>query len=139
MACRLVNLHKHPLRVDLRGGETLVLQPGQTSPTLYEELLYDNFHLTGWEKAGWIARLPARLRAAAPASKPAVAKPAEAKAHDHERSTDAARGLDSPAPNAHTNKPSREDAAAERPKSGARAENGAHAEDKPHRGPATKK
>jgi len=128
MACRLVNLHKHPLRVDLRGGETLVLQPGQSSPTLREELLYDNFHLTGWEKAGWIARLPARLTAATPAPKRAVAE-----SPDDEPSTEAAPGSGLPAPNLHASKQSREDAAAERPKPGARAD------DKTPRGSTTKK
>jgi hypothetical protein len=124
MACRLVNLHKHPLRVDLRGGETLVLQPGQTSLTLYEELLYDNCHLPGWEKAGWIARLPVRLTAAKPAPKPPVLKPSAL-------SPEAAPA--SPAPNAQANKSSREDAEAERLKPGARPE------DKTSRGSPAKK
>jgi len=128
MACRLVNLHKHPLRVDLRGGETLVLQPGQSSPTLREELLYDNFHLTGWEKAGWIARLPARLTAATPAPKRAVAE-----SPDDEPSTEAAPAFGSPALKAPSGKASREDAAAERPKPGARGE------DRTGRGSTTKK
>jgi hypothetical protein len=61
MACRLVNLHKYSLNIDLRGGETLVLLPGETSPALLEELLYDNQHLRGWEAAGWVARLPAKF------------------------------------------------------------------------------
>jgi hypothetical protein len=133
MACRLVNLHKHPLRVDLRGGETLVLQPGQSSPTLREELLYDNFHLTGWEKAGWIARLPARLTAATPAPKPPVSKPPVSRPRDDELSTEAAPGSGLPAPNVHATRQSREDAAAERLKPGARAD------DKTPRGSTTKK
>lgn len=128
MACRLVNLHKHPLRIDLRGGETLVLQPGQTSPTLREELLYDNFHLPDWEIAGWVARLPARLTAATPASTPPVAK-----ALEDEPSTEAVPGSTSPAAKTFAGKPSWEDAAAERPKPGARAE------DKTSPGPTTKK
>ena len=66
MACRLVNLHKYPLTIDLRGGDTLVLGPGQTSPALLEELLYDNHHLPGWEAAGWVARLPAKFADAQP-------------------------------------------------------------------------
>jgi|KBSSwiStaDraftv2_1062776.scaffolds.fasta_scaffold3699011_1 hypothetical protein len=61
MACRLVNLHKFPLSIDLRGGETLVLAPGQTSRALLEESLYHNQHLPGWEAAGWVARLPAKF------------------------------------------------------------------------------
>jgi hypothetical protein len=76
MACRLVNLHTYPLRIDLRGGETLVLPPGQMSRVLREELLYDNCHLAGWEDSGWIGRVPARLaeaegEGAAPKPKPA--------------------------------------------------------------------
>lgn len=61
MACRLVNLHNHPLSIDLRGGETIVLPPGQTSRALLEELLYDNPFLREWEAAGWLARLPAKF------------------------------------------------------------------------------
>jgi len=61
MACRLVNLHKYPLSIDLRGGDTLVLAPGQTSHALLEELLYDNHRRPGWEAAGWVARLPAKF------------------------------------------------------------------------------
>lgn len=62
MAVRLINLHRLPLRIDLRGGEELVLAPGQRSAALREELLYDNCHLAAWERAGWIARVPARLQ-----------------------------------------------------------------------------
>lgn len=60
MAVRLINLHRHPLRVDLRGGGVLLLAAGQRSDALLEELLYDNCHLPGWERAGWIARVSAR-------------------------------------------------------------------------------
>jgi hypothetical protein len=61
MACRLVNLHTQPLRIDLRGGGVLVLQPGARSPALREELLYDNPHLADWERAGWLGRQAARM------------------------------------------------------------------------------
>jgi hypothetical protein len=61
MAVRLVNLHQTTLRVDLRGGSVLLLQPGQRSEVLLEELLYDNTHLLEWEKAGWLMRQPTRL------------------------------------------------------------------------------
>ena len=61
MALRLINHHQHPLRIDLRGGQALVLAPGQRSEALREELLYDNCHLREWERAGWIARVPARF------------------------------------------------------------------------------
>lgn len=61
MAVRLLNNHTHPLLVDLRGGETLVLPPKATSPALLEELLYDNPSVREWEAAGWLVRLPARF------------------------------------------------------------------------------
>ena len=79
MACRLVNLHNHPLSIDLRGGETIVLPPGQTSRALLEELLYDNPFLREWEGAGWLARLPAKFADTQPqtAAENAAAKPAE--------------------------------------------------------------
>jgi hypothetical protein len=61
MAVRLLNTHTHPLNVDLRGGETLVLPPQSTSRALLEELLYDNPNLREWEANGWLVRLPARF------------------------------------------------------------------------------
>lgn len=61
MALRLINRHTHPLRIDLRGGAALVLAPGQRSEALREELLYDNCNLPQWERAGWVARVPARF------------------------------------------------------------------------------
>lgn len=83
MACRLLNLHKYPMYIDLRGGETLVLSPGETSRALLEELLYDNHHLPEWEAAGWVARLPARFAETQPqAQAGAPAEEAEAKPSD---------------------------------------------------------
>lgn len=76
MACRLVNLHTQPLRIDLRGGSVLVLPPGARSPALREELLYDNHHLVDWERSGWLRRLAARMsevRAEAAAAKQTAA------------------------------------------------------------------
>lgn len=61
MACRLFNSSAHPLRIDLRGGETLHLAPGATSGPLREELLYDNQFVSSWERTGMLARLPARF------------------------------------------------------------------------------
>jgi hypothetical protein len=61
MACRLHNLHDKALGIDLRGGEVLVLAPNTTSRAIVEELLYDNHHLSEWERAGWIRRIPARM------------------------------------------------------------------------------
>ena len=74
MAVRLINLHAHPLRVDLRGGGVLLLAAGQRSAALREELLYDNSHLSEWERAGWVSRVPARMSevAAAAAAVPAA-------------------------------------------------------------------
>lgn len=90
MACRLVNLHNYPLSIDLRGGETLVLPPGQTSRALLEELLYDNPFLREWEAAGWLARLPAKFADTQPqtAAEDAEAKPAEEPADDAEDEAD---------------------------------------------------
>lgn len=61
MALRLMNTGKHPLTVDLRGGEAVVLQPGETSPPLREEGLYGHPYLSGWVAAGVVQRLPARM------------------------------------------------------------------------------
>jgi len=77
MAVRLFNRHTHPLHVDLRGGETLPLAPGETSRALLEELLYDNQHLPQWEAAGWIVRLPARFAEAQPPPQPEAKPPEE--------------------------------------------------------------
>ena len=85
MACRLFNRHKHPLYIDLRGGETLALAPGETSRALLEELLYDNQHLPQWEAAGWIVRLPARF---AETQGPAPEAEAEAPAEEAEEESD---------------------------------------------------
>lgn len=87
MACRLFNLHKHPLHIDLRGGETLILAPGETSRALLEELLYDNQHLRAWEAAGWVARLPARFAETQPPP-PEAAAPAEEADEDTDTETE---------------------------------------------------
>jgi hypothetical protein len=77
MAVRLINLHQHPLRIDLRGGEFLLLAPGQRSAAMREELLYDNCHLPAWQRAGWVARVPAKMREVlADAAPPVAAAPA---------------------------------------------------------------
>lgn len=61
MACRIVNLHSQPLRIDLRDQESLLLAPNERSRVVHEELLYDNHHITEWEQAGWLRRIPARM------------------------------------------------------------------------------
>jgi hypothetical protein len=57
MACRIKNTGKHTLSIDLAGGATLYLKPGETSRALREELLYHNVYVSGWLKQGlaqWI-------------------------------------------------------------------------------------
>ena len=78
MAVRLINLHRQPLRIDLRGGEVLLLASGQRSAALREELLYDNCHLPEWERSGWIARVPARMREVGADAVPEAPTPAPA-------------------------------------------------------------
>lgn len=82
MACRLVNLHHQPLRIELRGGGAFILAPQANSQALREELLYDNPHLGDWERAGWLRRLPARMSEVLAAEQPAqpARRPARAKA-----------------------------------------------------------
>lgn len=94
MAVRLFNRHTHPLHVDLRGGDTLVLPPQGTSPALLEELLYDNPNLREWEANGWLVRLPARF---AETQAPAKAAPARESEEDTEEEEDAA-DTESPKP-----------------------------------------
>ena len=89
MAVRLINLHQQPLRVDLRGGAVLVLDAGQRSAALREELLYDNTHLSEWERAGWISRVPARLSEVTPPA--AAAPPAKAGAKSPSHKSPAAK------------------------------------------------
>jgi hypothetical protein len=61
MACRIQNLGKHKLAVDLRGGDVMYLLPNQISPPVREELLYDNVHLAGWEAQGLVRRMDAKM------------------------------------------------------------------------------
>lgn len=61
MAYRLRNCSAQPLRVDLRGGDTLLLEAGALSPVLREELLYDNVFVAQWQQQGWLVRVPASL------------------------------------------------------------------------------
>ena len=75
MAVRLISLHRHPLRIDLR-AVTCDARRGQRSEVLLEELLYDNCHLSDWERAGWIRRVPARLSEAGAAAPMDDARPA---------------------------------------------------------------
>ncbi len=88
MAYRLRNCSAQALRVDLRGGDTLLLEAGALSPVLREELLYDNVFVAQWQQQGWLVRVPASLgeppgdaaappkpvRKAAPAAAPPLKK-----------------------------------------------------------------
>lgn len=72
MAYRLLNCSAQALRVDLRGGESLLLDAGALSPVLREELLYDNLFVAQWQQQGLLRRVPASLSEAADAPAPAL-------------------------------------------------------------------
>lgn len=82
MACRIQNLGKHKLAVDLRGGGVIYVLPNHISPPLREELLYDNVHLAAWEAQGLVRRIDAKMaevldheaRAAGHPAKPATSE-----------------------------------------------------------------
>jgi hypothetical protein len=81
MACRIQNLGKHKLAVDLRGGGVIYVLPNHISPPVREELLYDNVHLAAWEAQGLVRRIDAKMadvldHEARAAGHPAKAKPA---------------------------------------------------------------
>jgi hypothetical protein len=57
MICRIQNLSRHRLTLDLRGGAVLYVEPNQISPPLREELLYDNVHLRQWIAEGVARRI----------------------------------------------------------------------------------
>ena len=96
MACRIQNLGKHKLAVDLRGGGVMYVLPNQISPPVREELLYDNVHLAAWEAQGLVRRIDAKMadvleHEARAAGHPAKAKPAASeKAPAEEESAKAA-------------------------------------------------
>lgn len=84
MACRIQNLGKHKLTVDLRGGSVMYVLPNHISPPVREELLYDNVHLAAWEAQGLVRRIDAKMadvldHEARAAGRPAEAKPAKPK------------------------------------------------------------
>lgn len=81
MACRIQNLGKHKLAVDLRGGGVIYVLPNHISPPVREELLYDNVHLAAWEAQGLVRRIDAKMadvleHEARAAERSAKAKPA---------------------------------------------------------------
>lgn len=61
MACRIQNLGKHKLAVDLRGGGVIYVLPNHISPPVREELLYENVHLAAWEAQGLVRRIDAKM------------------------------------------------------------------------------
>ncbi len=86
MACRIQNLGKHKLAVDLRGGGVMYVLPNHISPPVREELLYDNVHLAAWEAQGLVRRIDAKMAEvldhearAAERAKPAKAEEKSAK------------------------------------------------------------
>jgi hypothetical protein len=83
MACRIQNLGKHRMALDLRGGRIVYLQPNEISQPLREEWLYQNVHIPGWLEQGLVRRIDAKMSdvlayEAAVAAK--RARPASAKA-----------------------------------------------------------
>jgi len=61
MACRIQNLAKHRMALDLRGGRIVYLQPNEISQPLREEWLYENVHLPAWLQQGMARRLDAKM------------------------------------------------------------------------------
>lgn len=61
MACRIQNLGKHRLALDLRGGGVIYLKPGEVSRPIREELLYDHIHLPQWLSQGLVRRIDAKM------------------------------------------------------------------------------
>jgi uncharacterized membrane protein YukC len=91
MACRIQNLGKHKLAVDLRGGGVMYVLPNHISPPVREELLYDNVHLAAWEAQGLVRRIDAKMAEVLDHEARAAERPAEAKpARPEEKSAKAA-------------------------------------------------
>ncbi len=61
MACRIQNLGKHRMALDLRGGRIVYLQPNEISQPLREEWLYGNVHIPGWLAQGLVRRMDAKM------------------------------------------------------------------------------
>ena len=81
MACRIKNTGKHTLCLNLLGGETLYLKPGETSRAFREELLYHNPYLSDWLERGvaqWINAKMAEVIADEQAPPPQAAEPEKA-------------------------------------------------------------
>lgn len=92
MACRIRNLSRHPLHLDLLGGDTLSLPPGGLSGPLREERLVGNCYLREWAERG-IARVePARMTEVLEAEKKAAASPPESGRKGEARAEQADKG-----------------------------------------------
>lgn len=74
MACRIQNLTKHRLALDLRGGDVIYLRPGELSHPLREELLYGNIHLPRWLSQGVVRKVDAKMADVLDHEKKAAAK-----------------------------------------------------------------
>ena len=61
MACRIQNLTKHRLALDLRGGKVIYLEPNVVSQPLREELLYNHIHLPRWLAQGLVRKIDAKM------------------------------------------------------------------------------
>ena len=61
MACRIHNLGKHRLALDLWGGKVIYVEPNQISPPLREEMLYDNVHLPKWLEQGLARKIHIKM------------------------------------------------------------------------------
>ena len=61
MACRIQNLGKHRLALDLRGGGVIYLNPNEVSQPIREELLYHHIHLPHWLADGRVRRIDAKM------------------------------------------------------------------------------
>jgi hypothetical protein len=57
MVCRIRNMGKHRMALDLRGGDVLYLEPNEISPPLQDELLADNVHMRLWLEQGLAQRI----------------------------------------------------------------------------------
>lgn len=92
MACRIRNLSRYPLRIDLLGGETLHLPPGAVTAPLREERLTDNCYLREWEQRRLIRIEPARMSEVLEAERRAAAPPPAAGPEGEARAGPADKG-----------------------------------------------
>ena len=100
MACRIQNLGKHRMALDLRGGKVVYLQPNEISQPLREEWLYENVHMPGWLEQGMVRRIGAKMSevlayeatVAAKRARAAPAKPASGDAPEAQAKEKVAKG-----------------------------------------------